>query len=76
MTDRQLSNYVTWLLFMESNVTILHYSLKKLLIMLLGYFLWKVMRYNIVLLPKKVTNYVTWLLFMESNALQYCVFRF
>ncbi len=37
----------------------LRYSLKKYLITLLSYFLWKVMRYNIALLPKKVSNYVT-----------------
>ncbi len=33
------------------------------------------MRYNIVLLPKKITfNYVTSLLFMESNELHLCYF--
>ncbi len=38
--------------------------------MLLSYFLWEVMRYNIALLHKKVTNCLTKLLFMEMNALQ------
>ncbi len=55
LLPKKVTNYVTWLLFMESNVTILHYSLKKLLITLLGYFLWKVMRYNIAFLDFNVT---------------------
>ncbi len=41
----------------------MHYNIallpKKEIITLLSYFLWKVMRYNIALLSKKVTNYVT-----------------
>ncbi len=41
---------------MRYNIALLS---KKWLIMLLSYFLWKVMRYNIALLSKKVTNYVT-----------------
>ncbi len=37
---------------MESNaLQLLRYSLKKSLITVLSYFLWKVMRYNIALLP-------------------------
>ncbi len=49
------------LTFSDGKITfkVMRYSLRKLLIPLLSYFLWKVMRYNIALLPKKVTNSVT-----------------